>query len=255
MPTKTLQITTITPVFNEPQIANALDSILAQEGISGLEIIVVDGNSDDETVDVLEEYRDAIDVLIREPDDGLYDAMNKGIERASHDIVGILNADDRYQDQHVLRDVVETFEETDADLCYGDLVYVDRDDEPVRYWKSGEYSPKRLYLGWIPPHPTVFVRKSVYEKVGKFDLQFSIAADYELLLRTLLCHDLKAAYLNRVLVRMRTGGQSNESVRNILRANAEVYRAWRKNDIRGGFLVPFLKPARKITQYIRKPKE
>lgn len=244
-----MKVSIITPVYNEPRIQRTFESILSQQDVPDLEIIVVDGKSTDQTPEIIEDYSDYIDVLIRESDDGVYDAMNKGIRRASGDIVGILNADDRYQDSTVLRSVVNSFETTGAELCYSDLVYVNDDDEVVRHWQSGEYRPRKFYYGWMPPHPTVFVRGDVYERFEPFDLDFSIAADYELLLRLLLRHDISATYLDKVLVRMSLGGKSNESLANIAKANLEVYESWLKNDLRGGFHVPFIKPLRKIPQY------
>jgi len=244
-----MKLSIITPVYNDPRLRHSLESIRNQEGIPKPEIVVVDGDSTDQTVDIINEFRDVIDMLVREPDDGIYDAMNKGISHADGDVVGILNADDRYQSPDVLQSVADTFNTSDADLCYGDLVYVDENDAVVRYWKSGAYRPRRFYFGWMPPHPTVFVRKELYEQYGDFNLNFSIAADYELLLRFLLRHDLSATYIDNVLVRMATGGQSNKSVSNIVRANLEVYKAWRKNGLRGGIHVPVLKPLRKVSQF------
>jgi len=247
-----MQVSIITPVYNEPRIQYTLESIISQRNVPKVEIIVVDGNSTDETPAIINEYDGSIDILIREPDEGVYDAMNKGINHATGDIVGILNADDRYQDVGVLRSVIEKFETSQVDLCYGDLVYVDEEDEVVRYWKSGGYRPRKFYFGWMPPHPTVFVKREVYERYDPFDLEFSIAADYELLLRLLLRHGLSATYIEDVLVRMATGGQSNNSIRNIARANLEVYRAWQKNDLHGGMHVPFVKPLRKVSQYFNR---
>ena len=246
-----MKVSIVTPVFNEPRIRQTLDSIQAQQTTHEIETIVVDGESTDETPEILDKYRHSIDTLISEPDDGIYDAMNKGIEHATGDIIGILNADDRYDREDVLQQIADTFERTGVDLCYGDLIYVDGDDSIVRYWKSGKYDKRRFYLGWMPAHPTVFVKREVYEEYGKFDLNFSIAADYELLLRVLLKGDVSAAYIDKVLVRMATGGESNSSVRNIITANIEVYNVWRKHDLRGGLLVPVLKPLRKIPQYFR----
>jgi len=245
-----MKLSVITPVYNEPRISETLESVLSQQGVGDIEVIVVDGGSTDQTVTIIDQYANEIDVLIQEPDEGLYDAMNKGIENATGDIVGILNADDRYQHTEVLRSVVDAFNRTDTDLCYGNLVYVDGDDEVVRYWNSGEYQSKRFYYGWMPPHPTVFVKQEVYEQYEPFDVDLQIAGDYELLLRLLLCHDLSATWIDDVLVRMALGGKSNESVTNVLRANWEVYRAWRKNGLRGGIHVPIIKPLRKIPQFI-----
>lgn len=249
-----MKISIITPVFNEPRIRQTFKSIQSQENVPKLETVVVDGGSTDETPVILDEHSDWIDTLIREPDDGIYDAMNKGIDHATGDIIGILNADDRYNGPDVLRSIGDVFKQNDIDLCYGDLVYVDEADNIVRYWESGEYSPRRFYFGWMPPHPTVFVRREVYERYGAFDLDFPIAADYECLLRILLKEGISAAYINDVLVRMATGGESNASIRNIISANIEVYRAWQKHGFRGGLHVPIIKPMRKIPQYFRATK-
>ena len=244
-----MKISIITPVYNDPRLRSSLQSVQNQKGVTDLEIVVVDGGSTDETTDVLDEFRDVIDVLVSEPDDGLYDAMNKGIRHASGEVVGILNADDRYQDEHILRDVLNTMEDTGAMACYGDLVYVNDSDEPVRYWKSGPYKPKRIYYGWMPPHPTFFVKKEVYEKYGLFDLEYEIASDYELMLRFLLKHGVSTTYVDRTLVRLANGGKSNESISNILRANLEVAKSWRKHGFQAGPVVGVIKPLRKVPQY------
>jgi glycosyltransferase len=248
-----MDVSVITPVYNEPRLEETLDSILDQEGISNLEIVVVDGGSTDDTSAVIDKYRDAIDLLIRGPDQGVYDAMNKGIRAATGDVLGVLNADDRYQDEFVIRDILKRMEETGARTCYGDLVYVDKNDNIRRYWKSGSFRARRFYFGWMPPHPTFFVHSAVYEEFGLFDLNFEIAADYELMLRFLLNYDVSVAYLDRVLVRMATGGQSNESICNVFRANVEVTRSWKKNDLVGGSIVGLVKPMRKILQFFREP--
>lgn len=215
-----------------------------------LESIVIDGGSSDETIDVLDDYREQIDVFVSEPDGGAYDAMNKGIVRASGDVVGILNADDYYSDPSVLRDVLDRLVESGADTCYGDLVYVNRNDDVIRYWQSGPYRPIRFHLGWIPPHPTFFVKRSLYERYGTYDLDLPISADYELMLRLLLNRGVSTTYIDRVLVRMAVGGQSNESLSNIIQGNREVFRAWKKNGLRGGYLAPFFKPLRKLPQFV-----
>ncbi len=244
-----MKISIITPVFNDRRVGRALDSILSQRHEHELELIVVDAGSTDGTMEILEGYQDRIATLISEPDDGIYDGMNKGIRHATGDVVGILNADDRYADDSVLRDVMDTFAGERADACYGNLVYVNDDDEVMRYWKSGAPSAAKWYRGWMPPHPTFFVRRAVYERHGLFNLDFPIAADYELMLRLLFKERVRVRYVDRVLVRMALGGASNGSISNIIRANTEVARAWKANRLRGGFFVPFLKPASKIVQF------
>jgi len=248
-----MKVSIVTPVYNEPRIEHTLESILSQQGVPELEVIVVDGESTDETTEILDEYRDEMDSLISEPDDGVYDAMNKGIDRSTGDVIGILNADDRYQHPDVLRTVIDTFEEADTDICYGDLVYVDNDDSVVRYWQTGPYNPRRFYFGWMPPHPTVFTRKDVYDQYGQFDLDFDIAADYELLLRLLMKEELEAAYIDEVLVRMAIGGQSNQSLLSIFKSNLEVARSCQKHNIRAGPLIGVIKPLRKPLQYLKTP--
>ncbi len=245
-----MKLSIITPVYNDPRISRALDSILCQQCEDELELIVIDGGSSTPTQDVLERYRDRISILVSEPDKGIYDAMNKGIGLSTGDVVGILNADDRYYDPFVLRDVADAFRDPKTDACYGDLEYVDKKDHTVRYWKSGRYHPLKYYFGWMPPHPTFFVRKRLYDRYGSFYLRYTIAADYELMLRLIMKHRISPKYIPRVLVRMSLGGKSNRSLANIVKANLEVRQAWRNNGLSFGYLVPLLKPAQKVAQLI-----
>ncbi|MCY4652891.1 MAG: glycosyltransferase family 2 protein [Dehalococcoidia bacterium] len=249
-----MKISIISPVFNDVRVARALDSILSQRHEHDLELIVVDAASTDGTMEVLRRYGDRITTLISEPDNGIYDGMNKGIRHATGDVVGILNADDRYADEYVLRDVAEMFADEDVEACYGNLVYVNHNDEIVRYWKTGRTGLRKWYWGWMPPHPTFFVRRRIYDEYGDFNLGFPIAADYELMLRLFVRQRISVKYLDRILVRMALGGESNGSISNIIKANSEVARAWRLNGLRGGFLVPFLKPASKIFQFVGRPR-
>lgn len=193
--------------------------------------------------------------LVSESDRGLYDAINKGLRLANGDIVGVLNSDDFYSHDRVISRVVALMNQQNADVAYGDLCYVSAADprRVVRYWRSGEYRRDKFLYGWMPPHPTFFVRKKVYEQLGGFDLALHIAADYELMLRFLFRHGLKAAYLPEVLVHMRTGGMSNASFRHRLLANREDREAWRRNGLRPYFFTTWLKPLRKIPQYFLPP--
>ncbi len=244
-----MKVSIITSVFNDIRVGRALDSILSQRHGHELELVVVDAGSTDGTLEVLERYRERVAVLVSEPDQGIYDGMNKGVGLATGDVVGILNSDDQYCDPLVIRDVAEAFEQEDVDACYGDLEYRNREGKLVRYWKSSEHRRAKWYLGWMPPHPTFFVRRRVYERYGAFDLRYPIAADYELMLRLFLKYKIRVKYLRRPVVNMAPGGASNASPGNILKANIEVARAWRDNGLRGGLLVPLLKPARKIPQF------
>jgi len=244
-----MKISIITPVYNDPRIEHCLESVRGQCGEFKLEHVVVNGGSTDETVEILNTFDDHIDRRIQEPDDGIYDAMNKGIEAMTGDVVGILNADDQYHDDRVLQRVTDRMADGNADACYGDIVYTNSDETVVRYWKSGSFAPKKFYLGWMPPHPTFFVRKEMYETYGVYDLDFLIAADYEFMLRTLLKEDISVEYIDEVLVNMAIGGESNGSLSNIGIALLEVYRAWEKHDLMGRYAGPVFHPLTKLPQY------
>ena len=250
-----MKISVITTVFNDTRVGRALDSVYAQIHEHQVESIVVDAASTDGTLDVLEERGDRISVLISEPDNGIFDGMNKGITRASGDVVGILNADDRYTDDRVIQEVTRAFEDPDVEGCYGNLAYVTDSGQTIRYWKSGPHRPWKWHLGWMPPHPTFFVRRQLYEELGQFDLQFPIAADYELMLRLMLKNRINAVYLDKTMVDMAPGGTSNRSVSAVIRANREVSRAWKVNGLKGGAAVPLLKPASKLFQFVSRPRQ
>ena len=246
-------ISIITATWNAARtLPDCLDSV-ARQGME-VEHILVDGGSTDGTMEVVESRRQALARVVSEPDEGIYDAMNKGIGLATGVVVGILNADDFYADDRVLHQVLECFSDPSVEACYGDLRYVDSADtgRTVRYWRSGEFRPKKFYRGWMPPHPTFFVRRSVYERYGLFNLALGSAADYEIMLRFLLRWRVKAAYIPRVLVHMRTGGVSNASLRNRLRANRMDRKAWEVNGMRPHPWTLTLKPLRKLRQWVIK---
>jgi glycosyltransferase len=192
--------------------------------------------------------------VIAGPDKGIYDAMNKGITVASGDIIGILNADDFYADRDVITHITSAFEDDSVDACYGDLEYVDSflTGKVIRYWRSGDYRPERFYHGWMPPHPTFFARRTLYNKYGSFNLSLGSSADYELMLRFLLKHGAKAVYIPEVLVRMRTGGVSNASLSNRLRANRMDRLAWRINGLHPKPWTMYMKPLSKLNQFCRR---
>ena len=245
-----LELSIITATFNASEtIVNCLESVAAQS--SNVEHIIIDGVSTDNTAQLVEQYTSHPVKLVSQPDLGIYDAMNKGIAMATGEVVGILNADDFYSSNDVLAKVSEVFSDPKVDACYGDLKYVDEHDvgKTIRYWKSGVYEQRKFYSGWMPPHPTFFVRRSIYEKYGMFNLDLGTAADYELMLRLLLKHSINAVYIPDVLVKMRTGGKSNLSISNRLKANRMDRRAWSINGLKPyPWTIP-LKPLRKIPQW------
>ena len=217
-----------------------------------IEHIVIDGGSTDGTLDIINKYQSGIAKLVSERDDGIYDAMNKGIGFATGEVIGILNADDFYPDSGVLEKVAQVFENEDIESCYGDLEYVDAVDtgKVIRYWRSGPYHVNKFYSGWMPPHPTFFVRRSVYQKYGLFNLTLGSAADYELMLRFLVKHRITTAYIPEVIVKMRTGGVSNASIKNRISANRMDRKAWSVNGLRPYPWTLFFKPLRKVHQFI-----
>ena len=244
------KISIITVCFNcEGLIERTIKSIIDQT-YTNVQYIIIDGGSTDDTLNVIKRYEDSIDVLLSESDNGIYDAMNKGLRMATGDIIGILNSDDMYADNSTIASVVRAITENNVDSCYGDLVYVKRDDtaQVVRQWNAGEYKKEKFKTGWMPPHPTFFCKKSVYEKYGFLNLDFPLAADYELMLRLLYKYNISTTYIPKVLVKMRTGGTSRPGLYT-LRALVENYQAWKVNGLRYPVTV-FLKPFLKIRQFL-----
>lgn len=250
--TKETKVSIITPALNSAAtIRDTIDSVL-QQTHTHFEYIIVDGASRDQTVPIVQTYNGRISHLLSEPDDGLYDAMNKGIARATGEIVAILNSDDFYVHSRVLEKVVHLFDHYGVDSVYGDLKYVSAREPSrvVRHWRSGHYHPDNFRYGWMPPHPAFFVRREVYERYGAFDTRFRNSADYELMLRLLYKHRISACYLPEVLVHMRTGGTSNRTLRSRLRSNREDRMAWKVNGLHPPFYTTLLKPARKMSQFL-----
>lgn len=247
-------ISIITPTFNSAAtLRDTLESIHRQD-YPELEHIVVDGGSTDSTLAILTEF-DPAPRLLSGPDKGLYDAINKGLSLAKGEIIGVLNSDDFYCHGWVISRVAAEMNRQNADVAYGDLCYITpgKHRRIVRYWRSGQFRRERFLYGWMPPHPTFFVRRSVYERLGGFDLSLKTAADYELMLRFLYRHELKTVYLPEVLVYMRTGGLSNASWKHRLKANREDREAWNRNGLKPYFFTTWLKPLRKIPQYFLSP--
>jgi len=248
-----MKVSIITSVYNnKATIEDAIKSVLSQT-YENIEYIVVDGASSDGTVEVIQKYADKLAAFVSEKDRGIYDGLNKGVDLATGDIVAFLHSDDIYANENVIKEVVELFQTQELDSVYGDLVYVDKvnTSKVFRYWKSGAYAIEKLKRGWMPPHPTFFVKRELYEKYGKFDLSFKIAADYDFMLRVLGKHKISTAYLPKVLYKMRVGGASNRSIGNILQKSKEDARALKNNNI-GGYATLFMKNAVKIPQFFKK---
>jgi len=245
-------ISVITVSYNSREtIADTIESVASQTYPS-VEHIVMDGASTDGTLEVLERFRDKLSKIVSEPDEGIYAAMNKGLSLATGDVIGTLNSDDVYVDENVLALVAEVFRDDSVDVCYGDIFYVDKGDlnRIVRHWKSEPYRPGLFEQGWMPPHPSFFIRRRVLGRVGLFEPRYRFAADFDFMLRALHVQRLRSIYLPRELVTMRVGGWTNNSVRNVIRGNIEAYRSCRKN---GLGVSPFFiarKIFRKLPQYV-----
>lgn len=240
----------ITASFNRVDtVAQALASVAGQTWPQ-VEHIVIDGASTDGTLQVIEARRDRLAVLVSEPDGGIYDALNKGFARSSGDVIGLMHSDDFYADERVLERVAQAFADPAVDGVYGDLDYVSKADPTriIRRWRSGTYRREKLAHGWMPPHPTLFLRRAVIEQWGGFDTGFRIAADYDAMLRYLARGNIRLAYIPEVLVKMRVGGESNRSLSRILRKSREDYTALRRNEV-GGLGALVWKNLSKVRQF------
>ncbi len=246
-----MKISIVTAVYNRrATIAQAIASVQAQTW-PHVEHLVIDGASTDGTLAVVERARHQRMRLVSEPDTGIYDALNKGVALATGDVVGLMHSDDFFAHCRVLEKVAAAFGAADALAAYGDLDYVSAEDETriVRRWRSGTYEPAKLRRGWMPPHPALFLRREVFERHGAYDTRFRIAADYDAILRWFSREDLRPVYIPEVLVKMRLGGESNRSVRKILRKTGEDYRALRNNGV-GGIGALALKNLSKVGQFV-----
>jgi len=250
-----VKISIITITYNSAQtVEDTIKSVVSQD-FPNVEYLIIDGLSKDSTLSVVNRYSPYIDKVVSEKDKGLYDALNKGINAATGDVIGMLHSDDIYSNNQVLSKVAQQFAaDPTVEGVYADLVFVDRDDtnKVLRTWKSGEYKEDAFKKGWMPPHPTFFVKKSVYEKFGGFNLDLKLSADYELMLRLIHKHKIKVAYLPETIVKMRMGGISNTSFFVKLKANMEDKMAWKINDLKPGLFTTFRKPLNKLKQYFAK---
>lgn len=249
-------ISIITVCFNS--VSTVEDTILSvvNQKYPDKEHIIIDGVSTDGTMHVVRRYADLLRA-VSEPDHGIYDAMNKGIAMASGEIIGILNADDFYASNTVLDQVASVFSDTTVDACYADLVYIDQKNtnQVTRYWQSKSFQHGLFEKGWMPAHPTFFVRRRIYEQYGGFDLNFPRQADFELTMRFLEVHNIKSVYVPNIWVKMRMGGVSNNSARGVLKGNIEAYRACRKNGLRVSTLSFIIrKMLSRVPQFFKRPK-
>jgi len=248
-----MKISIITAVYNrETTVAQAIKSVATQT-YPHVEHLIVDGASSDGTMREVQKLAHPKMRMISEPDSGIYDALNKGVRNATGDVVGLMHSDDFFAHDKVLETVVDAFTRTGADAVYGDLDYVAADDTArvIRHWKSKDFAPRILVQGWMPPHPTLFVRRDAMMRLGLYNTDYRIAADYEAILRWFGKGKLKPAYVPEVLVKMRVGGESNRSFERILRKSREDYRALRTNGV-GGFGTLAWKNLSKLPQFVAK---
>jgi glycosyltransferase len=247
------KISIITATYNSAATLPDTLRCIEEQDYPHIEHILIDGVSKDNTLEIAGGFPH-LSLIRSEPDHGIYDAMNKGLRLATGDVIGILNSDDFYTHPEVLSRVMAHMEHSGADTLYADLEYVQalNPDRVVRHWKAGAYRHGHFLRGWMPPHPTLFVRREVYEKYGGFNTLLRMSADYELMLRMLHRHRVSVCYLPEVIVRMRTGGVSNASFRNRWRANREDRLAWQLNGLQPRFYTTYMKPLSKIGQYFRR---
>lgn len=223
-------ISVITATYNSAATLRDCLASVSLQSYSNIEHIIVDGASTDKTLQIASEYSNRISRLISEPDNGIYDALNKGIAVATGDIIGFLHSDDQLANDGVLEQITKAFDDPEVSGVYGDLLYVDEKNgvRIIRHWKSKPYSRRDLARGWMPPHPTLYVRRDWFTKIGGFDTSYRIAADYLSVLRLFSSPDFKATYIPEVLVKMRVGGVSNRSFKSITHKSKEDWRALRE---------------------------
>lgn len=251
-----MKVTIITVCFNsEKTIGETIESVLSQT-YDDIEHIIVDGDSSDGTMAVVKNYIDDIDVVVSEPDSGIYDAMNKGLSLATGDVIGILNSDDFYSSRDVIKNVVDRFcQQPENDIVFGDVVFVDpeKTDRVVRFYNSRRFKPWKLRFGWMPPHPATFIKKETYNVAGKYSLDYKISADYEMFVRLLLVKSSVISRLDSVLVKMRTGGISTSGLKSSIALNREIVRACRSNGVYTNLFFILLKLPVKLIELFKRP--
>jgi glycosyltransferase involved in cell wall biosynthesis len=249
-----IKVSIITVCYNSAETIESTILSVASQTYTNIEYIIIDGASKDNTIEIIKRNESKISKWISEKDAGIYDAMNKGIALASGDIIGILNADDVFANENVIENIVKCFIDSNVEGVYADLKYVRKDNlqKVIRYWKSGSYTHGKFLYGWMPPHPTLYVRKEVYTKFGAYRLDMPSAADYEFMLRVIHVQKIKLAYFPEVVILMREGGLSNSSIKHRIKANRDDKRAWYLNNVKPRFYTLLLKPLLKVFQFVTK---
>ena len=250
-----MKISIITVAYNAEEFLQTCIQSVINQTYPDIEYIIIDGGSTDSTVSIIHHFNKNISRIISEKDQGIYDAMNKGIELATGDVVGMLNADDFFADNKVIADVAKAFADNNVDVVYGDLFYVNRKNpkKVIRKWFSKPFSRKAMAWGWMPAHPTFYARRQLFTRFGNYNLEFNSAADYELMLRFLYLNKSNSEYLNRILVIMRMGGVSNGTLYNRFQASLNDVKAMQRNNVSWPWLKIMIKPLRKINQYFNRP--
>ncbi|WP_417212329.1 glycosyltransferase family 2 protein [Acinetobacter venetianus] len=248
-----MKVSIITATFNsENTVIDTLHS-LNQQTYPDIEYIIIDGGSSDNTVSVINQNCPRVSKIISEPDKGIYDALNKGIGIATGDVVGFLHSDDLFAYPEAVQDLVDAMNNGDAQAVYADLEYVSKNDtsKVIRKWVSGPFKREYLRFGWMPPHPTFFMRREIYNRCGMFDLGMKISADYDSLLRYLWGSQINVTYLPKVVTKMRVGGASNRSLKNIIEKTKEDVKALKNNNISWPVAL-FMKNFSKIPQFFKR---
>jgi glycosyltransferase involved in cell wall biosynthesis len=246
-----VKISLITVTYNAADTIERCISSVAAQNYGNLEYIIIDGGSTDLTDTIVGRYQKYIHTFISEPDKGIYDAMNKGIAVATGDIIGMLNADDFFVDIDVLQKVADAFTTPNVNIVYGDIDFIDKKDKVIRRWRSGKYKHGYFNWGWMPPHPSFYARKQLFDSYGLYKLGYGSAADYELMLRFIHTNKIGVHYINKVMVTMRIGGVSNNNINNRIKAWQNDFKAMQKNGLAVPYITIALKPLRKIIQFIR----
>lgn len=246
-----MKVSLITVTYNSDKYLEDCFRSVAKQNYNNIEHIIIDGGSTDDTISIIKRYEDRISAWISEKDNGMYDALNKGMKMATGDVIGILNSDDMLASADVISVIAETFMKNKIDSLFGDLVYVDATDTQkiLRFWKGFPYKRTRFNYGWMPAHPTFYVRRAVVEQLGGYETHYITAADFELMTRYLYRYRISSHYLPKLIVKMRVGGQSNSNLYGRLRANRRDYLAMKINNIPFPLVASVLKPLIKIPQY------